>query len=271
MSSPERTRGAVVVRVGPLATIQDHGRLGHARWGVPWSGPLDPEAMDAALSSAGTDTAIELPQLGATFRAVGQLRVAIDFDAPFEVADGALFEVPRAERAVRYVAFQGGIDVPPVLGSRATLVSAGLGGFHGRALRRGDIVPIGDRRVALDATPRPAPEVHAIETVDAVATAGADRRWLGALLLGAYRVDPRSDRVGTRLVGVPIEEVPEAAALSRPMVRGAVQLPSDGQPVVIGPDGPTTGGYPVVAVLTHAGQAKLGRLRPGQALRFRLL
>jgi len=266
-------RALVVVRIGPMATIQDDGRPGFARYGVPASGALDFETMHAAMAAVHADSAIELPLLPATFRAIGRVRVAIDYEPAFDVQDGEMLDVPRVERAVRYLAIEGGIDVPLVLGSRSTFLAAALGGREGSALARGDVVRIGDRRSSTHAGSRPnaAPVVHPVETIEVLATRDANPRLLEGLLAGSFRVDSRSDRVGTRLQGVPIADVPEALALSRPMIPGAVQIPSDGQPIVLGPDGPTTGGYPVAAVVTRESRARLARLRPGSPLRFHLV
>ena len=268
-------RALIVERIGPLATVQDRGRPGLARYGVPIGGALDHETMEAALCQVGTDSALELPLLGARFRAIGDQRISIDGESPRELAHGDVVELERGNRAVRYLAACGGIDVPRVLGSRSTLVSARIGGLDGRALRVGDVVPIARRNVDVA---RSSGEQRDRESVDSVSNAILDalpcadvERWiLEALARATFRVAASSDRVGTRLEGSAVASVPPALAASRPLVRGAVQLPSDGHPIVIGPDGPTTGGYPVVAVLTRAACARLARLRPGKNVTFRI-
>jgi len=249
----------IVERVGPLCTVQDRGRKGHARHGVPISGPLDREAFEAALAAIGgreDDAAIEIPLSSARFAVEGKVLYSIDGEPP-RVADGA-FEVPRCERAVRYLAVRGGIDTTIVLGSRATLPVAGFG----HVLKRGDRLPIGDggvaprigRRVGLDDA-----ALTILPTFDGVA--------LDAIANATFTIDPRSDRVGTRLRGAPLP-VPPGERLSRPLVAGAIQLPPDGQPIVIGPDGPTTGGYPLIGVLDRSSRDRLARRRPGTPVRF---
>lgn len=238
-----------VERVGPLVTIQDAGRFGHARHGVPASGPLDNGMFRRTVAAIGADTAIEIPLMGARFRFSGEISI----DGDVSRVDGP-FEVPAVGRAVRYLAVAGGLAVDEVLGSRSTLVNASIGTM----LRAGDAIAIGERHgrratIAIEDGP-----IVLLPTFDADVT---------PLLTTRFVIDPRSDRVGVRLRGtVP----PLGERLSRPIVPGAIQLPHDGNPIVIGPDGPTTGGYPVVAVLPRASRDRLARLRPLSEVRFHL-
>ncbi|MBK7399325.1 MAG: allophanate hydrolase subunit 2 family protein [Myxococcales bacterium] len=242
-----------VVRAGPLVTLQARPRRGFARHGVPASGPLDDEAHRAALAAVGgadDHATVEIPLMSATFVASRAVRVSIDGEGPRAFAAGEPIVVPAHARAVRYLAVEGGFAVPEVLGSRATLPSAGLGGFEGRALRRGDVL----------ALVSPSAFASRASTVDLV----VDERIAFASEIAfstPFVVDPRSDRVGTRLSGASLTGGGEVR--SCPLVPGAVQLPPDGQPIVIGPDGPTTGGYRVLGVLDRATRDRLARLRPG--------
>src|SRR5258708_6178595 len=176
-------RALLVERIGPLATVQDRGRPGLARFGVPTSGALDHETMEAALARVGADSALELPLLGAQFRAIGDQRVSLDGEPSVDIAHGAVVDVPRSDRAVRYLAPSGGIDVPRVLGSRSTLTPARIGGLAGRALHVGDVVPIGRRGVdvargAREHPHRPSPgEDRAGDAIDAIACDGVER-WI---------------------------------------------------------------------------------------------
>jgi allophanate hydrolase subunit 2 len=249
----------IVERIGPLATIQDRGRRGLAHEGIPPSGPLDPEAFALAVHAVGATSAIELPLAGARFAVEGEVLASIDGEPPrrFE----RVLEVAPCPRAVRYLAVRGDLDVPVVLGARATLPTVGLGGFEGRPLAIGDRIPIGSGgetprvgRTVPDPDAAPLPVLPTDDTLD-------------ALFEHVFKVDPRSNRIGTRLSGPAIGR-PSADRLSRPLVPGAIQLPPDGQPIVIGPDGPTTGGYVVVGVLPLGSRARLARLRPGSELRF---
>src|SRR5262249_43041453 len=158
---------------------------------------------------------------------------------------------PRG-RAVHYLAVDGGIDVPEVLGARATLVSAGFGGYDGRPLARRDVVAVGpplpragspcrvdlDRDAPIEVTPGPHFERFSPDAFE-------------ALLSIAWRVSRLGDRVGVRLEGGSIPRATGAQDRGPPvpMLRGAVQITSDGTPIVFGPDHPATGGYPVLALV----------------------
>jgi allophanate hydrolase subunit 2 len=171
---------------------------------------------------------------------------------------------------VRYLAVRGGIDVPLVLGARATLIAARLGGHLGRPLRRGDVVPMGT------AEPSEAPRAIASPEVEEGSLlvdpgphlssfpAGAYE----ALLRGAWTLSPKSDRVGVRLEGARIPRDAPDLALPIPMIRGTIEVTTDGTPIVLGPDHPTTGGYPVLAVVRPSSWAPLARLRPGMPVHF---
>jgi KipI family sensor histidine kinase inhibitor len=264
------SRGLVVERAPALATVQDRGRAGRLAEGIPPGGPLDHAAMLAANFAVGNDAgdaAIEIPLGTLEVRARGEVRVSIDGEAPRTLADGEALTVPRGERAVRYLAVEGGVDAPFVLGSRATLIPAGIG----RPLRRGDVVgacaPRGRSAVRGPGAP-PAP--GAVVTLEIAPGPHVDRFPDGAeeALLGAERVVSRhGDRVGVRLEGAPLL-APRPLLLPVPMVRGAIEVPPDGSLLVLGPDHPTTGGYPVIGVLTRQGQAVLARCGPGTRVRF---
>jgi len=267
----------LVLVAPPGATIQDAGRPGWLHAGVPPSGPLDATAHAAANLTVGNDAraaALEVPLGPVRIAAAGELMLSIDGERRVSLRDGAELFVPPCERAVRYVAVAGGFDVPLVLGSRATLAVAALGGFEGRAIRAGDRLRIGLARAAPARTATPAvgepgdpaglqvmpgPHLHRLSP-------GA----LEQLLATTWQISPRSDRVGVRLEGAAIARRGDDRAPPVPMVRGAVQVTSDGTPIVLGPDHPVTGGYPVVAVVGRASQAMLARLRAKRAVRFAL-
>lgn len=257
----------LVERCGPLVTVQDRGRRGHAAHGIPASGPWDREVFEAALAAVGgreDDAAIEIPLHGARFLVDGTVLASIDGETPREVHDDAIEVTPHA-RAVRYLAIRGGVDVPVVLGARATLINAGFGGFSGRPLRKGDRLPIGVGGVS----PRFGRALDSADVLDVLPTFDAPPESLASLWSTSFTVDPRSDRVGTRLVPATPLPVPAGERLSRPVVPGAIQLPPDGRPIVLGPDGPTTGGYPLLAVLDGRARSHLARVRPGGVVRFR--
>jgi allophanate hydrolase subunit 2 len=167
------------------------------------------------------------------------------------------------------VAVRGGIDVPRVLGGRGTLLVAGLGGFEGRALRAGDRLAVGD--AAPSDEPALADVLDPGAPIAVVLGPDLDRFAAGAvdrLLAGPFAVDARSDRIGTRLVGPALERLDADDGLSAPMVRGAIQVPASGQLIVLGPDHPTTGGYPVIATVVRESIGALGARPVGAPIRF---
>jgi len=264
--------------VPPGATVQDAGRSGWLHAGVPPSGPLDATAHAAANLAAGNDAraaAIEIPLGPLAARARGELVVSIDGEPATTLRDGAELHVVTCARAVRYLAVRGGIDVPPVLGSRATLVVAGFGGFGGRPLRAGDLLAIapGSRGNAPPgSTPSvsdpPEAPVLVVRPGPHLARFATDA--LEHLVSFVWTISSRSDRVGVRLEGSNVPRLGDDRAPPTPMIRGAVQITTDGTPIVLGPDHPVTGGYPVIAVVSRASQSLLARLRPGRPLRFAL-
>ncbi|GAI57957.1 unnamed protein product, partial [marine sediment metagenome] len=185
---------------------------------------------------------------------------------------GAVLDVGTAERGVRaYVAFAGGLDVPAVLGSRATDLLSGLGpaplsdgarlplgeSRFGPPPYTGDVLPYGGigAEVVLPLLPGPRADWFAPGAV-------------GALARGRYTVSPASNRIGLRTLGPPVERLRHEELPSEGMVSGSVQVPPDGRPVVFLADHPTTGGYPVIGVVPAAALPAAAQAAPGTPLRF---
>lgn len=263
-----------VVAVTGLATVQDGGRPGHMHEGVPPGGPLVPELLARANAAVGNEEG------EAGLELLGALTLAAPEGTVVASDDGVAVELRARERwtvrgeggRVRYVAVRGGIAVPRVLGGRGTLLGAGLGGHEGRALRRGDGLPVGDAGSAQHRRPPAAPDLEAaIRVVPGPDLERFDASALAVLLASEFRVDPRSDRVGTRLSGPVLPRVgddPGDLGPSCPMVRGAIQVPPSGAPIVMGPDHPTTGGYPVLATVVVASLGALGARPVAGVVRF---
>ncbi|GCD18837.1 biotin-dependent carboxyltransferase family protein [Cellulomonas algicola] len=280
-----------VVEPGVLTLIQDLGRPGWAHVGVGRSGAADASALRLANRLVANDegaAGLELLMGGLRLRARGPLTVAcagapapvrvggvpVGMHAPVEVPDGAEIRVGAPSRGLRtYLAVRGGVDVPPVLGSRAT---DRLGGIGPAPLATGDVIPVAAPPAAwppVDVAPvRPWPEGPWRLPV----MTGPHADWFdGGLdaLCGAdgFRVTPSSDRVALRLDGPRVVRVRARAAAELPsagLVPGAVQVPPDGLPVVFGVDHPVTGGYPVVAVVRASALGVLAQVRPGEPVRF---
>ncbi|WP_223643184.1 biotin-dependent carboxyltransferase family protein [Corallococcus sp. EGB] len=269
-----------IVGLGAPATVQDQGRPGVMHHGVPPGGAWVPELLSAANRAVGNAPgAAALEAFGRLeLRARGRhVRVSLDGEAPTLLSDGAILTVPAPSRyAVRYVAVDGALAVPEVLGGQGTLWVARLGGWEGRPLRTGDTLPLGS-----PTSPGTAPsEADLSRLTQALDPAAPLRVLLGpdashfndaavALLLGGtFTVSPSSDRVGQRLDGPHVPHGDEGTGTSRPMVRGAIQVTLSGTPIVLGPDHPTTGGYPLIAAVIRADWGRLGARRPGAPVRF---
>ena len=264
-----------VLSAGALTTVQDRGRVGLAHLGVPVAGPLDRPAAELAnrLVGNGPEAALlEVTLGGFAARAGRGLWVAVTgagHPHPHArwVAAGSTFEVARPGAGVRsYVAVAGGIDVDPVLGSRSTDTLAWVGPPR---VTDGAELPLG----AAAGGPRPmdAPRVPVagpLRLLPGPHPAFFDGSALETLCSSAYAVRPDSNRVGLRLAGpAPRRTGPEELP-SEGMVVGAVQVPPDGQPVVLLADRPPTGGYPVVAVVHPDDLWQCAQLRPGEPVRF---
>jgi biotin-dependent carboxylase-like uncharacterized protein len=263
----------LVTRAAGLATVQDGGRPGHMHEGVPPGGAMVPELLARANAAAGNawgEAALEV--FGAVeLTATGEVTVAADDGRAVPLADGERWSLACGGARVRYLAVRGGLDVPAMLGGRGTLLAAGLGGVEGRALRRGDSLPVGASPAAHPPLP-PAPDPSAsVRVVPGPDLGSAPEGALERLLSSTFTVDARSDRVGIRLAGPALGRAAHEPGPSGPMVRGAVQLPPDGLPIVLGPDHPTTGGYPVIAVVARADLGLLGARPLGAPVRFAAL
>ncbi len=281
----------VVEDPGLLTLVEDGGRHGVARLGVPSAGPADPVAHALANRLVGNPAdaaALEMTAAGPVLRCVEAGHVAVVGGGPpvtvdgYPVGDGHVVPlapgqqvaVGRLRTGLRaYLAWAGGIVVPDVLGSRSTDQLAGLGAGRLQA---------GDRLGAGPVTGPPADHLEPVGAVDPDGDHGGDEVVLRVLpgphpdrfpptafdelAATPMTVDGSSDRIGLRLDGQVRREPGELASLG--MVTGAVQVPPDGRPVVLGPDHATLGGYPVVAVVITADYGKLGQCRPGDRVRF---
>lgn len=273
-----------VIRAGILTTVQDLGRPGHRASGVPLSGPMDPMALRVANLLVGnpetaatlectlrgpelvfsTDTVIALG--GAEFEGLAPWQ-------PVMVPAGGRMKLGAVRRGCRgYLAVAGGIDVPIVLGSRSTYLRGEFGGYQGRALRDGDAVRVPDvaRTMAnhwrIDA--RILPPYSSAPTVRVVRGAHTDE-FGGALFAAEFRILPQSDRMGIRLGGARLARIGGAADLvSSAVAPGTVQVPPDGQPIVLMADAQTIGGYPQAAHVISVDLPLMAQLRPGDRVRF---
>jgi KipI family sensor histidine kinase inhibitor len=286
-------RYVTVVRPGLHTTVQDSGRWGSQAFGVSVSGAIDRishRLANAAVGNRNDAATLEATWVGPELRVEQDAVLAVagaDLQARLDDADmplqravscraGSVLRFGERRAGARaYVAFGGGIDVPLVLGSRATHVQSGLGGIGGRALRAGDRVPLREvsdpgqpaRAVAtkmpaggirLRAMPGPQFEYFAPSALD-------------TLQRTRYTVSTDSDRMGFRLVGgAHVESVVGGGMLSDATFAGALQIPPSGDPILLMADRPTTGGYPQIVVVITADLSVAGQLSAGDWVEFEL-
>jgi len=282
-----------VIKPGMLTTVQDRGRWGFQSRGVPVAGPMDlcSHRLANALVGNGPDAAtLEITLLGPEIVFGDERRVAVcgarfeltvnSYEAPcdraFVVPVGGRLRFGRRERGARaYLAVDGGIDVPPVLGSRATHLISAMGGLDGRPLRAGDRLPLGVRaanpgRALRAAEPIvPLPEGHARIRVLAGPQAdyfAADA--LDVLQSASYAISSKSDRMGFRLVGPTLTHARGADIISDATPLGVLQVPASGLPILLMADRQTAGGYPKIATVITADISLAGQLGPGDAIAF---
>lgn len=286
-------RPAVRVLAGGLCTtVQDRGRWGWQTHGVPVSGPMDPWAFRAGQALVGnseSEAALECTITGPTVQFTADTRIALTgarWDAALETGDriagdraydvraGSVLRVGRALRGARgYLACAGGFDTNVVLGSRATHVGVRLGGVEGRALRDGDVIALGSRVGAA----RPCRIAQWGEPPTGGARVrilrGPHADWfspgsIDAFTRDRYVVTPESDRMGYRLEGRALSHKGEADIISEAVTLGTIQVPADGQPIVLMADRQTTGGYPKLATVIAADIGIVGQLAPGAWVAF---
>jgi allophanate hydrolase len=287
--------GLKVIAPGPHTTIQDFGRTGYRYIGVPVSGALDPIALalaNALVGNAESAPALEMLMQGPTLEVMaasvrislvgGTKTMDIEGANSRRVPSGQSVRLVRGERlsvgpleqsACAYLAIEGGLDVPLCLGSASTYTRARLGGFRGRAVAPGDVLPIRQEDVA-------ARSERMLATVSDFRGDQPIRVVLGpqldyftedavrTLLSATYTVSARADRMGYRLDGPTLTHAKGCNIVSDGIAVGSIQVPGSGQPIVLLADAQTTGGYPKIATVTSADVPLVGRRRPGEPIRF---
>jgi len=294
-SSLDAEGSILVLRPGLLTTVQDRGRFGYQKFGVPVSGAVDGIALRVAnllvrnpQSAAGLEITALGPQLQFLADVVAALtgaEVKVDLDgAPvpwyqsFLVRAGQTLDVQTCARGLRsYLAVAGGIDVPVLLGSRSTCLAASFGGFQGRALAAGDVLGVGSPSGPLrDLARRDVPEAWRLReespgTLRVVLGPQDDaftEDGLRSFLESTYVVTQHADRMGCRLDGPEIAHRESADIISDWVPMGGVQVPGDRKPIILLADRQTTGGYPKIATVIGPDLPLVAQCRPGDRLRF---
>lgn len=284
-----------VIHPGALTTVQDLGRYGYQRYGVPVGGAMDKFSLRVANLLVGNkenEGALEATVLGPKLKALRQVRVAFAgadlspkingqpcptwSSLAIEEGDLISFGTPRSGCRA-YLGISGGISVPLIMGSYATHIRLGLGGL-GRALAKGDVIRVKEERrrsrdwidpyqLAKEQIP-----IYTHESVIRVIL-GPQKEYftkqgLRSFLGGDYVITPETDRMGYRLRGPKVEHSLGADVITDGTPPGSVQVPGDGMPIILVADGQATGGYAKIAVVITPDQDKLAQAKPGDRIRF---
>lgn len=279
--TPPAAGSIEVVSPGAQTTVQDFGRFGHESSGVSPGGVMDPHAMRLANLLVGNpeDAAVlEICLNGPVlrFHADAVIALAADSGKPRKVSAGATVDFSKFAGGLRTcLAVAGGFDVPKILGSASTDLRGGFGGFAGRALAAGDLLGVG-----VLGTPPPAGHWHVGRPAARVAgielrfVRGAQADWFSKearkrMTGAAFQLTPRSDRMGARLSGPPLDLAGSREMTSQPVACGSIQVPPDGQPIILTSARQTIGGYPQIGHVISVDLPLLARAWPGTAVRFR--
>ena len=265
-----------ILSPGFLTTVQDLGRFGWAHFGVSASGAADALALRAAnllVGNAENAAALEMTLTGAAFEFDTDAVIALagsDFGAalplwtPVEIKAGQTVRCGATRSGARcYVAVRGGIASPKVMGSASVHLMTGVGG---RAMRKGDVLEIGCDAVRRPRRSTQAPPYTPSDVLRVTAGPQAER-FHDELYAGPWLVSEESNRMGIRLRGAPIPS-PAGHMITEGVPLGAIQVPPDGQPIVLFVEHQTTGGYPKPANVISADFWRLGQLRPRDQVRF---
>ena len=278
-----------ILRAGLCDLVMDQGRPGRGVLGMPAGGAADPAALAVAnrlvgndASAAGLEITLAGPCLrfpaggvaaltGARFSATRSSGATVAWNETLVLAAGETLTLERPEAGCRcWLALRGGLAVPPLMGSCSTFLPAGFGGYRGRTLQAGDVLPggvsTGEVRL-LRAYPPAGEAAEPLRVVVGPQVGLFDDGGLAAFFGASYRVDAASDRRGMRLGGAAVTHR-RAELPSQGVLVGAIQVPPNGQPIILGWDGPVTGGYPVIAGVIAADGPRLAQLKPGDTVRF---
>jgi antagonist of KipI len=282
----------IVESPGLLTTVQDLGRPGFGPLGISPSGAADPVALrlgNLLVGNESNSAALEMTLLGGTFVFPEGAVIAItgaDFGPTVKdqllemwtqhtIEPGAKVRFGSTQNYARsYLAIAGGIDVPPFLGSSSTHLVSGLGGFQGRALGKGDVLPLG--RPAKRTSPRRVSQValfnlkprKKLRVTDGPQSGQFSEDAKHSFFRALFRVSEDANRLGIRLDGPALSVSMVGEMITEGVTLGAVQISPSGQPIILGVEQQTTGGYPKIANVIGADLHRLGQLRPRDEFRF---
>jgi antagonist of KipI len=290
-TAPANQPTLLVLRPGPYTTVQDLGRIGLARMGYAPAGAMDRAAFQTANALVGNPTgaaALEIALAGAEFEAAGDLTIAVTGADLTPILAGEPLSLYRAasmragmrlrfaapRHAMRaYLAVAGGIAVPEVLGSRATDLVGGIGGMQARLLQAGDCLLVGAREGPVMGYALAGPPPNPVSPITLRVVWGPEDDWFSEktrslLVSTTFRISDRGDRTGVRLLGELLLPTTARSLASEGAVPGAIQVPPDGQPIVLLADSRGVGGYPKIAVVIEADLDLPAQAAPGTLVRF---
>ena len=282
-----------VLQPGLMSTIQDEGRQDFLAYGLPMAGVMDRYAARMANLLCGNPlgaAVIEMTMLGGSFRIGRACRIAlcgadmspllngvsIENWSAVDVFPGDLLETGFAKKGCRsYLAVSGGITVPVIMGSRSTYTRAGIGGINGKALKADEQIPTGENlaiigkpsRIEMSLIPE-YPDHIKIRVLLGPQEELFTQEGISTFLKGEYKVSDEADRMGYRLEGPQINHVDKADIISDAVGRGAVQVPGNGQPIVMMADCGTTGGYAKIATVIGSDLWRLAQAKPQDSICF---
>ena len=283
-----------VIEPGLLTTIQDLGRRGYQQYGVPVSGAMDPFALRVAnilMENPEGEACLEITVLGPKIRFLGDALIALTgadlgprldgqplpgWEVVLVRRDGILsFDGPQ-QGSRAYLAIAGGIDVPDVMGSKATYMKAFLGGLEGRPLKAGDRLQTSIHKPPYELEGKQVPRglvpsyehQHMLRVIMGPQDDSFTSRGLETFLSSPYTITPQSDRMGYRLEGPKIEHRTGPNIISDGVPFGGIQVTGDGMPIVLMADRGTTGGYTKIATVISVDLSKLAQAMLGDEVRF---
>lgn len=285
-----------VLKAGIFTTIQDLGRTGYQQYGVAVAGAMDAFSLrigNLLVGNKERDAGIEATLIGPTLEILKDTRIAItggdlspqlnSFPLPMwksvDVPAGSILSFGRPRSGCRaYIAVRGGIDVPVVMGSRSTYIRAGIGGYQGRPLMEGDILTADidkyhdkkrwrNRSLAAEAIPHYTSS-HEIRVLLGPHLHLFTERSIDQLLNHPFTISPASDRMGYRLKGERLQLKAAVELISEATPAGTIQVPAQGDPIILLADRQTTGGYPKIGTCITVDLPRLAQAKPGDLVRF---
>ncbi|MBU1012151.1 MAG: biotin-dependent carboxyltransferase family protein [Bacteroidetes bacterium] len=277
---------------GMLTSIQDMGRYGHQKFGMPVSGAMDTYSLQLANYLVGNkrnEACFEITYLGpeiefhsdttiAISGAIMQSKVngsSVPMNTSIFIAKGDILVMGAVKKGMRaYLSIAGGVIIPDVMGSRSTYLRAKVGGFQGRKIETGDLIEIGKNSLILmKEIPSPLlfiyPGIQTIRVLKGTEFYRFENEAWNTFLNSEYTISNQNDRMGYRLSGPPIKHKNGADIISSGIVNGSIQVPGHGEPIIMMADHQTVGGYTKIANVVSVDLPIMGQMKAGDKIKFK--